>query len=132
MRKILMINVLCLVSLTTLLGQTVENRIAPPVNYIRETCDEHSFTSYLRQLPLLPKGSKVVLYNGQEKRNQAAAYAVIDMEIGNRDLQQCADAIMRLRAEYLWAQKDMEKLSLTLPTAFPQNTRNGQKETGLK
>jgi hypothetical protein len=40
MRKILMINVLCLVSLTTLLGQTVENRIAPPVNYIRETCDE--------------------------------------------------------------------------------------------
>ena len=45
MRKILMINVLCLVSLTTLLGQTVENRIAPPVNYIRETCDEHSFTS---------------------------------------------------------------------------------------
>lgn len=51
MRKILMINVLCLVSLTTLLGQTVENRIAPPVNYIRETCDEHSFTSYLRQLP---------------------------------------------------------------------------------
>lgn len=105
MRKILMINVLCLVSLTTLLGQTVENRIAPPVNYIRETCDEHSFTSYLRQLPLLPKGSKVLLYNGQEKRNQAAAYAVIDMEIGNRDLQQCADAIMRLRAEYLWAQK---------------------------
>ena len=125
MRKILMINVLCLVSLTTLLGQTVENRIAPPVNYIRETCDEHSFTSYLRQLPLLPKGSKVLLYNGQEKRNQAAAYAVIDMEIGNRDLQQCADAICGHK-------KDMEKLSLTLPTAFPQNTRNGQKETGLK
>ena len=91
MRKILMINVLCLVSLTTLLGQTVENRIAPPVNYIRETCDEHSFTSYLRQLPL------------------------------------CA-----CEQNICGHKKDMEKLSLTLPTAFPQNTRNGQKETGLK
>ena len=119
MRKILMINALCLVSLTTLLGQTVENRIAPPVNYIRETGDEHSFTSYLRQLPLLPKGSKVVLYNGQEKRNQAAAYAVIDMEIGNRDLQQCADAIMRLRAEYLWAQKRYGEIKFNFTNGFP-------------
>ena len=49
------------------------------------SCSDNSFTTYLRNLPLLPKGSKVLLYNGKEKANQAAAFAVVDMEIGNRD-----------------------------------------------
>ena len=72
--------------------ERLADRIAPPSGYVRETCSDNSFTTYLRNLPLLPKGSKVLLYNGKEKANQAAAFAVVDMEIGNRDLQQCADA----------------------------------------
>ena len=101
MKRILIFSIVCLTSIIVSLGQSVESTILPPTGYTREVCDEHSFAAYLRQLPLLPKGSKVLLYNGQEKRNQAAAFAVVDMEIGNRDLQQCADAVMRLRAEYL-------------------------------
>ena len=85
--------------------ERLADRIAPPSGYVRETCSDNSFTTYLRNLPLLPKGSKVLLYNGKEKANQAAAFAVVDMEIGNRDLQQCADAVIRLRAEYLWKHK---------------------------
>ena len=81
--------------------ERLADRIAPPSGYVRETCSDNSFTTYLRNLPLLPKGSKVLLYNGKEKANQAAVFAVVDMEIGNRDLQQCADAVIRLRAEYL-------------------------------
>ncbi|MEB3372885.1 DUF4846 domain-containing protein [Bacteroides sp. CR5/BHMF/2] len=72
--------------------ERLADRIAPPSGYVRETCPANSFTTYLRNLPMLPKGSKVLLYNGKEKANQAAAFAVVDMEIGNRDLQQCADA----------------------------------------
>lgn len=116
---------LFLVSATWLLctlfgyGQSIESRITPPAGYVREVCDGHSFTAYLRSLPLLPAGSKVLLYNGQAKGNQAAAYAVIDMEIGNRDLQQCADAVIRLRAEYLWAQKRYNEIKFNFTSGFP-------------
>ena len=98
--KYLLIYIGLLCTSLQLWGQeTVATRIAPPTGYVREACSDHSFTGYLRNLPLMPKGSKVMLYNGKEKANQSAAYAVIDMEIGNRDLQQCADAVMRLRVE---------------------------------
>ena len=58
----------------------------------------------------LPPGSKifrwkkndtVFLFNGIPKSNQTAQYAVLDIPIGNKDLQQCADAVMRLRAMWL-------------------------------
>ena len=61
------------------------------------------FGAYLRALPLKPTGSVVRLYDGRPKAWQRGAYAVVDMEIGAKDLQQCADAVIRLRAEYLWA-----------------------------
>ena len=112
MKRILIFSIVCLTSIIVSLGQSVESTILPPTGYTREVCDEHSFAAYLRQLPLLPKGSKVLLYNGQEKRNQAAAFAVVDMEIGNRDLQQCADAVMRFPAEYKkWAEGNRIKVT---------------------
>ena len=47
----------------------------------------------------------VYLYNGKKKRRQDVQFAVLDIDRGNRDLQQCADAVMRLRAEYLYTNK---------------------------
>lgn len=98
--------------------ERLADRIAPPSGYVRETCPANSFTTYLRNLPLLPKGSKVLLYNGKEKANQAAAFAVVDMEIGNRDLQQCADAVIRLRAEYLWKHKRYADIKFNFTSGF--------------
>lgn len=99
--------------------ETIATRISPPSGYVREACADETFAGYLRNLPLLPKGSKVLLYNGREKPNQSAAFAVIDMEIGNRDLQQCADAVMRLRAEYLWKQKRYGEIKFNFTNGFP-------------
>ena len=82
--------------------------IVPPPGYVRHEAD--SYGTYLRNLLLKRPGSPVMLYNGVEKGYQDGAYAVIDMEIGSQDLQQCADAVMRLRAEYLWHSKQYDKI----------------------
>ena len=85
-------------------GKTIHDRILTPECFERIPVQENSFAQYLRNLPLKPHGSDVRLYNGQVKTNQVHV-AVVDMEIGSNDLQQCADAVIRLRAEYLHGRK---------------------------
>lgn len=79
-------------------------QIPLPDGFKRIGTDNNSFASWLRNVPL--KENKVVyLYNGTQKMNQSAQFAVMDISVGKKDLQQCADAVMRLRAEYLYDQK---------------------------
>jgi hypothetical protein len=80
---------------------TIESRIAPPAGYTRVAAPEGSFAAWLRALPVKKGKPKVLLYNGSAKGNQDAHHLVVDIDVGERDLQQCADALMRLRAEYL-------------------------------
>src|SRR5690349_16534601 len=72
-----------------------------PKGFSRKRAAVSSFESWLRSLPLR-NDKTVYLYNHLPKRNQQAQFAVLDMPIGNQDLQQCADVVMRLRAEYLY------------------------------
>jgi hypothetical protein len=78
-------------------------RIPEPPGYEREPVDSGTFAAWLRRLPLLPGRPPVRLHDGRLKLNQKAHAAVVDIDVGRRDLQQCADAVMRLRAEYLFA-----------------------------
>ena len=73
--------------------------IPAPTGYKRMTVENNSFGEWLRERKLR-KDSNVYLYNGSLKRNQTAQFAVLDIPIGHKDLQQCADAVLRLRAEY--------------------------------
>lgn len=82
------------------------NRIATPKYYKRKKGDKQ--TEYLRSLPLKTGQPKVKLFNGQLKQNQSAQFAVLDLDVGKKDLQQCADAVMRLRAEFL-LQADLDE-----------------------
>ena len=80
-------------------------RFPVPNGYKRLAVNSGSFGEYLRALPLKPEGSKIGVFNGTELGGANIHAAVVDLPIGNKDLHQCADAVMRLRAEYFWSQK---------------------------
>jgi hypothetical protein len=84
--------------------------IPTPKGYKRSQNVEGSFELYLQNISL-KKDKTVYLYNGEKKRNQTAQYVVLDVSVGTRDLQQCADAVMRLRGEFLFKQKAFDKIS---------------------
>lgn len=79
-------------------------QIPLPEGFKRVPVADGSFADFLRNIPL-KKSKTVRLFNGEPKRNQEAQYAILDIPVGNKDLQQCADAVMRLKAEYLFEQK---------------------------
>ena len=83
--------------------RTLAKVVAVPDGYRRVPLRRGSFGHWLRHLPLKEAGTPVRLHDGSRKRNQNVHWAVVDLDVGSRDLQQCADAVMRLRAEYLFA-----------------------------
>jgi len=81
----------------------IVNRVPTPPGYERVKVAPASFQDWLRRLPLRGGRPPVYLFNGKKKLNQTAHWAVIDIDVGSKDLQQCADAVIRLRAEYLFS-----------------------------
>jgi hypothetical protein len=75
-----------------------------PAGYERIEPDHGSFGEWLGSIKL-KKDNKVYLYNGSLKNDQSVHFAVLDIPVGKKDLQQCADAVIRLRAEYLFDKK---------------------------
>lgn len=77
------------------------NEIPLPSGFTRINRSHDSFGQWLTDLKL-KRNKTVYLYDGTPKANQTAQFAVIDISVGDKNLQQCADAVMRLRAEYLF------------------------------
>ncbi len=82
---------------------TLESRFSPPAGFERVPVEAGSFAEWLRGLPMKPSGAAVLLHTGSEKWRQDVHAGVVDIDTGKRDLQQCADAVMRLRAEWLYS-----------------------------
>ncbi len=99
-------------------GNTIETRFLPPDGFLRTDVTNNSFQQYLRSLPLKTHGSVVMIYDGRTKQNYNVYDAVVDLEIGTKDLHQCADALMRLRAEYLFNQGQYDKIHFNFTNGF--------------
>lgn len=84
--------------------------IPVPAGFVRVQANDKSFGAWLRNIKI-KKDPQVYLYNGNPKRNQSAQFAVLDIPVGKKDLQQCADAVMRLRAEYLYQYNRYNEIS---------------------
>ena len=98
-------------------GQTVAQRFDVPPGFVRQASEEQSFAHYLRSLPLKPDGTKVKYYDGREK-SRDVYLAVVNLDLGEKDLQQCADAVIRLRAEYLYSQERLDEIGFDFVSGF--------------
>jgi hypothetical protein len=83
---------------------TLHQRFAPPSVFRRITVAPKTFGAWLRNIPLAAPGTPVRSYTGalHLPADHPHIAAVTTLDIGKRDLQQCADAVMRLHAEWLW------------------------------
>ncbi|RKE98315.1 DUF4846 domain-containing protein [Ichthyenterobacterium magnum] len=81
---------------------TIKSRVIAPKGYKRVIYKKGSFQEYLRNYSLKPFGSKIINYDATEYFWQRGHIGVLDIPVPSNGLQQCADALIRIRAEYLW------------------------------
>lgn len=84
-------------------ADSIADRFAPPAGFERVAAEPDGFGAWLRGLPLAPAGTPILQHDGGAASGQWMAAAVVDIDVGAADLQQCADSIIRLRAEYLFS-----------------------------
>jgi hypothetical protein len=97
---------------------SLASRIAPPPGYSRVPVEGGSFSAFVRGLPLAPKGTPVLAHDGDVVRPADDDYveAVVAIDVGNADLQQSSDVIVRLHAEWLWGRGERSKISYVAST----------------
>ncbi|MFO0588029.1 MAG: DUF4846 domain-containing protein [Polyangiaceae bacterium] len=88
----------------------VQSRFPAPSGWTRAPLQAGSFGAWLRGLPLRPK-SPVRDYRGREllRADDSRIAAVAALDEGAADLQQCADSVIRLHAEWRWSRGDRDE-----------------------
>jgi hypothetical protein len=122
MKKVLFL--LVFIPLVSFGQLTIETKFNPPEGYERVYNDDYS--KFLRNFPL-KKDNIVKLYDGTNKDNYSFEYnteiwaAVLDYDIGTADLHQCADAVLYMRANYLYKQGLTKNLQFNFVSGFTAN-----------
>lgn len=89
---------------------TVKKRFSPPKDFVWIEEKPDSFGYFIENFKLKNLGSPILKYDGTEISTQNLHDAVFDIDTGTKDLQQCADAIIRLRAEYFYKTKNFGEI----------------------
>lgn len=84
------------------LGDSISTRVNVPKGFKRVSYPKNSFQDYLRNYKLKKHGSPIINYDGSEYFAQHWHDAILEVPVPKNGLQQCADALMRIRSEYLW------------------------------
>ncbi len=79
----------------------LEHAFPAPSGFVRSTLEPGSWGQWLRGLPLLTERQQPRTFANRPSFRTAAG--IIALDVGHRDLQQCADTWIRLHAEYLWS-----------------------------
>jgi hypothetical protein len=90
--------------------EPLEARFAPPPGFTRRELATGSFGAWLRGLPLSAAGTPVKSYRGSVvyPADHAHVAAVVAIDAGTADLMQCADAVIRLHAEWRWGRGERD------------------------
>lgn len=91
-------------------GVSVLSRVEVLDNFIRAKTTTGSFSHYVQNYSLKPSGEEVINYDGNPYWYQAGHVGILDVPVPSNGLQQCADALIRIRAEYLWQQNLKDKI----------------------
>lgn len=89
---------------------TIKDRFSAPQGYEWVDEKQDSFGYFIENFKLKPYGNQILRYDGLPISTQHLHEAVFDIDTGNKDLQQCADAVIRLRAEYLYKIKKSDDI----------------------
>lgn len=90
---------------------TIKSRFLPPVNFVVENAKSNSFGEFLQNFPLKKYGTEILRFDGNPISTQTLHEAVFDIDTDEKDLQQCADSVMRLYAEFLWKQNRKNEIA---------------------
>lgn len=99
-------------------ADNVTTRFKVPAGYEQVKVAPGSFADWLQHLPLKPAGAHTLTYKGVVAATDAYTAAVVDMSVGRQDLQQCADAVMRLHGEYLYHLKKYNDIVYHFESGF--------------
>lgn len=91
-----------------------------PAGFKHVKGNDSAFANWLLLQPLR-KDRTVYLYNGCRKHNQNVQHAVLDINIGKKDLLQCADAVMKLRAGFLFQKGRSSEINFRSTTGIALN-----------
>jgi hypothetical protein len=91
-------------------GLTIKSRVKIPEGFVRDSFSKGSFQNYIKNYKLKPFGAKVINYDGSLYFNQIGHYGVLEIPVPSNGLQQCADALIRIRSEYLWQSNQKDKI----------------------
>ncbi|WP_213277040.1 DUF4846 domain-containing protein [Chryseobacterium indologenes] len=89
---------------------TIRERFSPPEGYEWSEEKSGSFGYFIENFKLKPYESQILKYDGNPISTQHLHEAVFDIDTGTKDLQQCADAAIRMRAEYLYKVKKFDEI----------------------